>query len=147
MIQARAIPQEGEALAGFAEPFVFALCRLQAIDGEIVHAIYVFRQYAHRFAVSRVFHGLPGFLDTLESCSDIPAAGVHEEIDVLLRCAGDHQVRRYVVSEEILQHVRSVSDPVLFEPEMLVGVDERRLVYVPGQIGHEDLLCCVRLGL
>ena len=93
-----------------------------------------------------MFHGLPGFLDGLEAFGHVALTGIQQGIDVLLRRAGDHEIRRDVVLEEVLQHVRSVGDPVLFEPEMLVGVDKRRLVYVPGQIGHEDLLCCVRLG-
>ena len=55
-----------------------------------------------------------------------------------MRSAGDHEIRRDVVLKEVLQHVRPVGDPVLFEPEMLVGVDKRRFLNIPGQIGHED---------
>ena len=124
---------------------MFSACAAsRPVDRNLGHAVNVFRQYAHRFAVSRVFHGLPGFLDGLEAFGHVALTGIQQGIDVFLRRAGDHEIRRDIVLEEVLQHVRSVGDPILFEPEMLVGVDERRFcMYRDRSVMKTSCAACV----
>ena len=107
----------------------------QGIAAQFVEAVEVLGAQPHRLAVAGELRGLPRRLDAPEAAGDVRVRCVQQTLHGVRRRTGGPQIGADVVVEQILQDVRSVVQPLRLPFQMFMGVDQRRLLNVPGKIG------------
>jgi hypothetical protein len=138
------LAQQAEPLARLPKLLQLPLRSLEALGRERVETVDLAGDQPNRFTVACVLRCLPGVADPREARLQVAGGRVEESLDRLLRGAGNLQITRHVVQEQILEDVgtvvapsrlavlprlldelRVVARPLILGKQVLVGVDKR----------------------
>ncbi len=154
MIETRDLAEQSEPFARASQVLQLPLRDLEAVRCERVEAVHLAGDQPNRLTVARVLRCLPRVTDPGKAELDVAGSRIEETLNRLLRGAGNLEITRHVVQEEILEDVgtgvapprlaglshfldqpRVVARPLILGKEMLVRVHEGKRADLMTKIG------------
>ena len=107
VIETRELAQQPEPFAGPSQLLQLPLRSLEAVRCQRIEAVYLAGDQPNRLAVARVLRCLPCVTDPRKASPDVAGGRIEQTLNRRLRRAGNLQITRHVVQEQILEDVGS----------------------------------------